>query len=101
LRPKIVAGLAGAISRFRAQGIVPDMDQRPFPRAPKRKQPNQSIVRCGIVAFAPSGIVNGLLKINQQQNRAVRWFGGGWLIGGAYVATRLSGANRLAESGGA
>jgi hypothetical protein len=42
----------------------------------------------GIVANAPVGMIDGLLKIDQQQNGPIRRCGGS-----GYVATGLSGAN--------
>ena len=64
------------------------MNERPLPGAPTGKQACHIALGPGIVAFAPIGMVDRLLQIDQQQNGSVRR-----LWRGAYVAAWPKEAN--------
>jgi hypothetical protein len=67
-----IAGLTGPVVRSRIPGIVADMNDGPLMRAPMRQQPRRLFFRFRIVARAPIGMIDRLLKIDQQQDRAFR-----------------------------
>ena len=55
-----------------------------------RKQARHILFGLRVVARTPIGMINRLLQVDQQQDRAIRR-----ICGAAYVAAGASGANRL------
>jgi hypothetical protein len=64
------------------------MNEGPVPGAPTREQPCHIALGHGIVAYAPIGMIDRLLQVDQQQDSSVRR-----LWRGAYVAAWPNEAN--------
>ena len=71
LRPEGVKGLPRPVMGIRLGRVVTHMNQRPAFGAPMGQQARDIMFGLGIVTHAPIGMVDRLLQVNQQQDRAI------------------------------